>query len=134
MTDHQNTKTAIVNATKKANKAKTNANLDEIEFNERISHKGDKYTWIDSSTINNCTLCSIKFSLTKRKHHCRECKFYIFYGWYKSTNLSIMMCIISGGKVFCGRCSSYSVVVNGSLKRVHIILIHTILYTILYIQ
>ena len=119
MTDNQITKTAIVNATKKTNKVKTNANLDEIEFNERIPNKGDKHIWVDSSTINNCTLCSIKFSLTKRKHHCRECKYYLIF--VNIHYVFILSCIL-GGKVFCGRCSSYSIVISGSLKRVNLIM------------
>ena len=64
---------------------------DEEEFKGRSQDS----EWKDSSKINNCSLCSKAFTLTFRKHHCREC-----------------------GGVFCGPCSAYKVVISGTLKRV----------------
>jgi hypothetical protein len=64
---------------------------DEEEFKGRSQDQ----EWKDSSKINNCSLCSKAFTLTNRKHHCREC-----------------------GGVFCGPCSAYKVVISGTLKRV----------------
>ncbi|KAH7637627.1 ph domain associated with beige/beach domain containing protein [Dermatophagoides farinae] len=40
--------------------------------------------WIKDDVATNCTSCSIRFSITERKHHCRNC-----------------------GKVFCARCSRF---------------------------
>ncbi|KAI6175567.1 Rabenosyn-5 [Aphelenchoides bicaudatus] len=40
--------------------------------------------WADDSEVTNCRVCNLKFSLTKRKHHCRLC-----------------------GKVICATCSKH---------------------------
>lgn len=73
---------------------RTSVKTDEQEFKGRAQDS----EWKDSSKINNCSLCSKAFTLTNRKHHCREC-----------------------GGVFCGPCSAYKVVISGSLKRVRTI-------------
>jgi hypothetical protein len=64
--------------------------IDAEEFKERNREK-----WQESSNVKECKLCADKFTLTNRKHHCREC-----------------------GDVFCGKCTSHQVVISGSLKRV----------------
>jgi rabenosyn-5 len=40
--------------------------------------------WADDSDFTNCRVCNMKFSITKRKHHCRLC-----------------------GKIICGTCSKF---------------------------
>lgn len=70
---------------------KSSIKADEEEFKGR----GQQHEWKDSSKITNCSLCSKGFTLTFRKHHCREC-----------------------GGVFCGPCSAYKLVISGTLKRV----------------
>jgi hypothetical protein len=72
---------------------KAGVNYDAQEFAQR--HKNE---WIDSSTIKNCSKCAKAFTMTNRKHHCRDC-----------------------GNVFCAKCSDNKLVINGVLKRVSII-------------
>ncbi|CAI2367916.1 unnamed protein product [Moneuplotes crassus] len=50
--------------------------------------------WEDDKDITNCTKCGTKFWLLSRKHHCRIC-----------------------GKIFCGNCSKFSVLLKGSKER-----------------
>lgn len=50
--------------------------------------------WVDDSTVSTCMKCAGKFTVTNRKHHCREC-----------------------GGVFCQTCSAFKIVIEGSLKR-----------------
>ncbi len=40
--------------------------------------------WLRDDTAESCTKCRVRFSLTERRHHCRNC-----------------------GHVFCSRCSRY---------------------------
>ena len=63
---------------------------DAEEFAARTQSK-----WVDSNTVKACSKCNKVFSMTLRKHHCRDC-----------------------GNVFCGNCSKYQLVINGHLKRV----------------
>eukprot|EP01035_Chromulina_nebulosa_P019498 gene19498-25389_t len=67
---------------------------DELEFKQRNESKGKRVSWLDSSSVKSCKICQGKFNLTNRKHHCRSC-----------------------GEVFCNKCSSYEIVIDGSLKR-----------------
>ena len=55
--------------------------------------KSKKYgiAWKEDSKTKNCTLCEKKFSLTKRRHHCRKC-----------------------GEIFCHSCSKTKLTVKGS--------------------
>ncbi len=71
----------------------TGVEYDASEFKEL-----NRTEWVDSSAITKCQKCSILFSLTIRKHHCREC-----------------------GKVYCHSCSNFKLVINGALKRVIVI-------------
>ena len=63
---------------------------DAKSFNER-----NEQAWVDSNEVKKCSRCNVKFTVTNRKHHCREC-----------------------GKVFCNTCSSFKIVIEGSVKRV----------------
>ena len=67
-----------------------NASRDAEEFATRQG-----VPWQDSTLFSRCVGCNSKFTLTNRKHHCREC-----------------------GHVFCNKCSSFRIVVEGRLKRV----------------
>lgn len=48
--------------------------------------KGETDHWVPDEDVISCPSCSSKFSLTKRKHHCRHC-----------------------GNVFCGPCCNKKV-------------------------
>ena len=63
---------------------------DAKSFNER-----NEQAWVDSNDVKKCSRCKVKFTVTNRKHHCREC-----------------------GNVFCNTCSSFKIVIEGSVKRV----------------
>lgn len=69
---------------------KAGVTYDAQEFAQR--HKNE---WIDSSLIKKCSKCAKPFTMTNRKHHCRDC-----------------------GNVFCSKCSENKLVINGVLKRV----------------
>ena len=49
--------------------------------------------WVDSSQVDYCAECDRKFTITRRKHHCRQC-----------------------GEVICSRCSPNRVVIGLSNK------------------
>lgn len=83
---------SIVKLQKQTLVRKSSVRKDEAEFSERQTDK----EWQKSSSATSCTKCQKKFSLTTRKHHCREC-----------------------GKIYCSKCSAFQVVVNGALKRVN---------------
>ncbi|XP_019855450.1 PREDICTED: nascent polypeptide-associated complex subunit alpha, muscle-specific form-like isoform X2 [Amphimedon queenslandica] len=54
--------------------------------------------WLPDSSVSMCQLCSIHFTVTRRRHHCRAC-----------------------GMIFCGECSSYMVPLpykNNKMSRV----------------
>ncbi|CAI2365851.1 unnamed protein product [Moneuplotes crassus] len=50
--------------------------------------------WMDDSKASSCMLCGSDFWLLSRKHHCRVC-----------------------GKIFCGSCSKYLIIINGKKCR-----------------
>ncbi|CAD5226500.1 unnamed protein product [Bursaphelenchus xylophilus] len=52
--------------------------------NDRKDFEKKTVPWVDDSNAANCKLCNAKFSITKRKHHCRLC-----------------------GKIICGNCSQF---------------------------
>ncbi|VDN03405.1 unnamed protein product [Thelazia callipaeda] len=58
---------------------RVNQNL-QMDFAKQASRK-----WLDDSEARNCHACNKPFTLTNRKHHCREC-----------------------GQIFCSSCSSFS--------------------------
>lgn len=68
----------------------TKAQRDAIDFKERNAET----VWQDSGLIKNCRRCGVRFTVTVRKHHCREC-----------------------GNVFCNTCSNYKLVCEGKMKR-----------------
>ena len=35
--------------------------------------EAEQPAWMDQNEITNCPICSIEFSVVKRKHHCRCC-------------------------------------------------------------
>ena len=55
--------------------------------------------WVDDVAVKKCMRCEKKFTVTIRKHHCREC-----------------------GGIFCDSCSSRKLIINGQLKRVSVML------------
>ena len=55
--------------------------------------EAEQPAWMDQNEITNCPICSIEFSVVKRKHHCRCC-----------------------GGVVCGPCSGQNLVVPGVEK------------------
>ncbi|RNA44219.1 early endosome antigen 1-like [Brachionus plicatilis] len=58
-----------------------------------LNHRKSNYKWVDDSLVNDCTQCKKVFSVTNRKHHCRNC-----------------------GQVFCHECSDYTAQVSSSKK------------------
>jgi len=52
--------------------------------------------WMDNSAADACS-CGVRFSLTKRKHHCRHC-----------------------GRIFCHDCSSHKLALAGSKNPVRV--------------
>ena len=61
-----------------------------INLDERKIH-----SWVDETNVIQCYNCSIEFSFTNRKHHCRNC-----------------------GKVFCYKCSDYFIKIPETIKTV----------------
>ena len=59
-------------------------NQQQLKRNE-MTHNNNKcfQHWIDDEKVKFCTLCSIQFNLTLRRHHCRAC-----------------------GQIFCKNCSN----------------------------
>ena len=53
------------------------------------------YQWVKDKSVTKCYNCLIEFSLTNRKHHCRNC-----------------------GKIFCGSCSNYYVELPKNIETV----------------
>lgn len=69
------------------------ARFDKKEFNDRMG-SNTQVEWQNDKESKHCTICDYKFTLVKRRHHCRGC-----------------------GRIVCANCSSNSMVVNGQLKR-----------------
>lgn len=65
-----------------------------IDYDAKEFESRNNTQWIDSSAVKKCHRCSVSFTLTTRKHHCRNC-----------------------GNVFCSNCTTCKLVVNGILKR-----------------
>jgi len=57
----------------------------------------DEKKWAKDEEINSCSKCTLPFSVTKRKHHCRSC-----------------------GKIFCNECSSHRAPLPTSPKPVRV--------------
>lgn len=64
---------------------KSSINIDERKI----------YQWVSDSNITNCYHCNIKFTITNRKHHCRNC-----------------------GKIFCNDCSNHFLEIPANIKTV----------------
>jgi len=62
------------------------------EFRDRA-----KGNWVDDRTVNNCSQCNDKFSVNRRKHHCRSC-----------------------GGIFCASCSNNKMTLPSSKKPVRV--------------
>jgi hypothetical protein len=90
MSESNNPYKAASNLKKEINRRSSGVAYDATEFMETRNSE-----WVDSAAIDKCQKCAKLFSLTNRKHHCREC-----------------------GKVFCNSCSNFKLVINGNLKRV----------------
>jgi hypothetical protein len=58
------------------------------------------FQWLSDDTVNNCGTCNITFTIWIRKHHCRYC-----------------------GKIFCGQCSNYFILIPNE-SRIHNIIKH----------
>ncbi|CAF3845484.1 unnamed protein product [Rotaria magnacalcarata] len=50
--------------------------------------------WLNDDDVNSCLKCKETFSVTQRKHHCRNC-----------------------GNIFCDSCSSKTAIVAASSKK-----------------
>ena len=57
------------------------------EINEKKLH-----SWVNDNTTNNCSKCKKEFTITRRKHHCRNC-----------------------GKIFCYKCANYFIKIPESI-------------------
>jgi len=65
--------------------------------NNSTSSKQQAAPWIPDKDANNCTSCNKKFSVTKRKHHCRKC-----------------------GKIYCNVCTKKRHTIDGYTKPVRV--------------
>ncbi|OZC09789.1 FYVE zinc finger [Onchocerca flexuosa] len=68
-----------------------NQNL-QMDFAKQISRK-----WLEDSEAINCRACDKPFTLTNRKHHCRQC-----------------------GQIFCASCSSFTAKIASSRNPVRV--------------
>ncbi|CAG9538447.1 unnamed protein product [Cercopithifilaria johnstoni] len=70
---------------------RVNQNL-QMDFAKQISRK-----WLEDSEAINCHACDKPFTLTNRKHHCRQC-----------------------GQIFCASCSSFTAKIASSRNPVRV--------------
>ncbi|EJW84322.1 hypothetical protein WUBG_04768, partial [Wuchereria bancrofti] len=70
---------------------RVNQNL-QMDFAKQISRK-----WLEDSEAINCHTCDKPFTLTNRKHHCRQC-----------------------GQIFCASCSSFTAKIASSRNPVRV--------------
>uniref|UniRef100_A0A183D9W1 FYVE-type domain-containing protein n=1 Tax=Gongylonema pulchrum TaxID=637853 RepID=A0A183D9W1_9BILA len=70
---------------------RVNQNL-QMDYARQMSRK-----WLDDSEVTNCHACNKQFTLTVRKHHCRQC-----------------------GQIFCATCSSFTAQVASSKSPVRV--------------
>ncbi|MCP9264811.1 Early endosome antigen 1 [Dirofilaria immitis] len=68
-----------------------NQNL-QMDFAKQVSRK-----WLEDSEAINCRACDKPFTLTNRKHHCRQC-----------------------GQIFCASCSSFTAKIASSRSSVRV--------------
>ncbi|VDN44929.1 unnamed protein product [Gongylonema pulchrum] len=64
----------------------------QMDYARQMSRK-----WLDDSEVTNCHACNKQFTLTVRKHHCRQC-----------------------GQIFCATCSSFTAQVASSKSPVRV--------------
>ena len=70
---------------------RSSIHIDAAEF-QKNNRNGQ---WLDDNSVKKCLRCDKKFTVTLRRHHCREC-----------------------GGIFCDACSSRKLIISGQLKRV----------------
>lgn len=58
------------------------------------NYKKSNYKWVDDRNVSECTQCKKNFTVTIRKHHCRNC-----------------------GQVYCNECSDHTATVSSSAKK-----------------
>lgn len=73
---------------KEPKRASINADAAEFLKNNKNAE------WVGDVSVKACMRCEKKFTVTNRRHHCREC-----------------------GGIFCDACSSRKLIINGQLKR-----------------
>ncbi|XP_045460055.1 RUN and FYVE domain-containing protein 2 [Harmonia axyridis] len=67
------------------------------DLKEEVNKNKADFTWEDDSAVTNCKTCNKEFSLTRRRHHCRNC-----------------------GGIFCNACSDNSTYLPSSAKPVRV--------------
>ncbi|XP_050296605.1 RUN and FYVE domain-containing protein 2 isoform X2 [Anthonomus grandis grandis] len=73
------------------------AKLQVSEMKEEVNRSKSDGLWVSDSTATHCKSCKKEFSLTRRKHHCRNC-----------------------GEIFCNACSDNSMSLPSSAKPVRV--------------
>lgn len=56
--------------------------------------------WLPDNCVSMCMMCSVRFSLTKRRHHCRACG-------NVSVALPFLLICMLHCQIYCAACSSY---------------------------